>query len=53
MMRFELGDLISNIVGDFGIQINSDDRKRPKINYEDEAEEKKSMDFSSWYGLKF
>ena len=34
---FELSDLISNIVRDFGIQINGEDSKRLKINYEDEA----------------
>lgn len=34
---FELSDLISNIVRDFGIQINGEDSKRLKINYEDKA----------------
>jgi len=44
---FELSDIISNIVRDFSIQINCDDSKRLKINYEDEAarEELKKTSF--------
>jgi signal transduction histidine kinase len=44
---FELGDIISNIVRDFSIQINGDDSKRLKINYADEAarEEQKKISF--------
>jgi two-component system sensor histidine kinase VicK len=44
---FELGELISNIVRDFGIQINGEDSKGLKINYEDEAgrEDQKKSSF--------
>ncbi|MDQ6667487.1 MAG: HAMP domain-containing histidine kinase [Thermoproteota archaeon] len=34
---FELSDLISNIVSDFGIQINGEHNKRLNVTYEDEA----------------